>query len=784
MNQKIWQKLWIFFDKSALSSLLNQLFFFSKKWLRPLAWLFLGVFPLKSTKSDCGVGGRAGLDYSFFHAENFDFQSEYAPYLLGYGIVADYQLLNTRDASYDDNIGEWRSRFCQSPDSGDIEEFVYESKIDELAEVRQAVQAKKGEEPLYSLDKNTFALALVENRCLDVVDYLIFAKRCEPYCVIGELWSEKPKDVAQMFFLINQGRLLFKNTDSHFLKVRYAYQMIRLAHYAKDYLAVLKLYDDLVPKIETQKVKSIINYWILAHKAGALKAIGKRAEAAYLFAVVFRFAPSKRQQAFESFDVKDEVEWRQCLNFCRTNEERAALYAIRASYDKAKALQDLIELHRLEPKNEHLSMLLVRETLRLEKVLLGQGFRRRIISGEVIQKNMVYCAALRDFVRRAADENQVKNPTFWRMTEGYLTLLLGSWQDATRVFAKARLNNKDATLAEQIDAFDLAARITGMERGDTTTERLAFSLRTTDAYVSDANFEDFFYEKMGSLYRKSQDKGVAFLCDYQLNDLEKNPKMDLIDNLIALCQKPNKTLFERELTLNGAKTIESVLWNIKGKLHLSRHELEAAAECFKNVPKAELGKKYLPFFEKINDCVNCVQSDTVMVNRAEFVDKMLALEYRARAALDDVAPAYFQLGLGFYNITYFGNSSGLIDAYRSGVSWKYLNSGRESFELSGFPYGNQEVLDMVVARDYFEKARQLSSDREFQARCAFWCSKCEQNMFFTDMSSRYNLGGKTPPNVTPQYRRYFKLLREHYGDTKFFRQAASECKYFGFYVSH
>ena len=231
----------------------------------------------------------------------------------------------------------------------------------------------------------------------------------------------------------------------------------------------------------------------------------------------------------------------------------------------------------------------------------------------------------------------------------------------------------------------------------------------------------------------------------------------------------------------GNRTIESQLWNIKGRYHLARFEMEAANEAFKHVPEAEKGKKYTPFLDKIKDCVACVQSDTALYNRGEFTQQMLNLEYQARVSYAGAAENYFKLGLGYYNMTYFGNSSGLADYYRSGISWRYLNSGKEAFPLSGFPLGNAEMIDVSLAQQYFEKARQLTTDRELQARCAFWCAKCEQNLFFTDKNSRYNLGGKNIPNVPPQYRRYFKLLKDYYSDTQFYKQAQTECKYFNFY---
>ena len=745
-----------------------------------LTTILLTVLPLKTAMSDCGVVGK---NYSFIHTDIMEAQSDYAPYLMGYGVLSNYYLMENREPQIDDNIGEWRGRFCDIPDSADIDRILYDSDLEELAELREMTDRFSNKDVFYNLQDNTFAQVIKDNGCTDVVDYLIYAKNCEKYCVKGELWSEKPKDVAQMFFWINIGRQQFKNTNSYFLKLRYAYQMVRLAHYAKDYVSVLNIYNDVMPK--TEKINSIINYWILGHKAGALKALGKRAEAAYLFAVVFRYCPSKRRQAFESFEIKTEQEWRQCLNMCKDDRERGALYAIRASYDKAKAIDDMKELYRLDPKNEHLEMLLIRETLRLEKVLLGALFRKQDYSVETIRKNTNYCILFQNFVRQVADENKVRNPALWRTTEGYLSFLLGDWLEAKNIYVQARKIAKSEILIQQIDAFDLATRIVGLRVNDIASDSIMNLIRSHDAFLSDVDFQNLFSNKVATIYRKTGHPGIAYLTDYSLLALEKNPHLAELDDLIALCRKPDKTQYELELvTLNGKKTIETMLWDIKARYHLSRFEMEAANECFKQIPNNERGKKFTPFLDKLNDCVGCVTTDSVLYNRAEFTQEMLFLEYQIRISTPNIAvdTNYYKLGLGYYNMTYFGNSSGIADLHRSGTTWSYINSGRNVYPLKGFPLGNYEVTDISLAMAHFEKARQLSKSRELQARCAFWIAKCEQILFYLNKDNHYQFNNKIPPNVPPQYRRYFKLLKEYYADTEFYKQAMTECKYFRFYT--
>ncbi|MBL7814011.1 MAG: hypothetical protein JNL70_03315, partial [Saprospiraceae bacterium] len=771
---KIWKKL---FNHSNKISKPN-----GRNLLLAICLLLFAVLPFRVGKADCGIS--TSPHYSFVHLDLLAWQSDYAPYLMGYQVINDIYALQQRDPQYDDNIGEWRGRFCDIPDSSDVEDLIYDATIDELTNLRDAASKRKRVES-YQLQDNTFAQVLKENGCLETIDYLIFAKTCERYCVKSQDWSEIPKDQAQMFFLINRGRSEFRRTESPFLRLRYAYQILRLAHYAKDPQAVLRIWDDVIPKVE--RIRSIMNYWALGHKAGALKALGRRAEAAYLFGVVFRYCPSKRKQAFESFDIQNEKEWQDCLAFCKNPQERAALYAMRASQDKAHALDDMFQLYKLDPKNEHLDMLLIRETLRMEKIMLSSDYRTGKLDARTAKSTKEYLGQLIEFVTICANHGIVKNPALWRTTEGYLRLLDGDWQKALATLYEAKKTaGINDLLADQIENYVLLARIVGLHINYAQMDSSVNVIRASRAYASDPDFDPILHEKLAAIFRQSGSMGAAYLCEKSIGDLEKNPNMALIDDLIRLCQKPTKTMIEKELTTEGGKTIEPILWDLKGMYYLSRFQLEASAEAFNQVPPERRVRRYSPFADKIKDCVRCSSSDTAgLVDKYTFVRQMLDLQYKANAALEQAAPYYYKLGLGYYNMTYFGNSSGLADAFRDWRSWQSINQGRNVFSVRGNPLGNMEVLDCSVAKQYFELARQMSwnTDRELSAKAAFWAAKCEQNLFYISAESRYRTGSRLAPDVPPQYRTYFTLLRNYYGNTEFYKQAQTECKYFRFYTS-
>ena len=766
------------------------------------------LLPLSTTKSDCGIGGRASKNYSFIHSDIIPYSSDYTPYLIGYGIIDNYLSLKRGGEKIgdDENVNEWRGRLCDIAKPEDVAFVIYKSTLDELADLRSAITSKD-KEAFYLLRDNSFASTLKNNSCIETVDYLIYAKQCEKYTVKpfsisdfrfqpgivkSKIENRKSKienpDQAEMVRLINYGRQAFRTCNAPFLKLRYAYQMIRLAHYLKDYETVLELYNELTPKLI--KVNSIINYWILAHKAGALKSLGHRAEAAHLFAVVFHYCKSKRQQAFISFDVRTEQEWQDCSKLCRDNKERAALYAIRAGSDKAHALEDMKSLYALDPKSDFLDMLLIRETLRLEKVLLGYDFRRQRYPTETINASLNYLNRFLQFVHQVAEERKTDLPALWKTTEGYLYILAGDREQGVKLLNLAQNRTKDVALLQQIDAFKTMAEISEVQNTDDSIVHDLHNYRMTIPFKNNPEvFMNYFYERVGYLYRRKKETGAAFLSEFTLRDLQLNPQEEIIDSVLSLSIKLNKTNFEHTLTIkNDTGSITSDIWDIKGRLHLSRFHFDAAEEAFSHIPVGErdTSERFLPFTEKIKDCINCAVTSGGFT-RYEFAQKMNDLERTVKfGGIANAAEIYFQLGLGYYNMSFFGNSSGLVDFKRNGSTWKYLNTGKNIFQEKNRPYGNFEMLNMSMALNAFEQARLSAHNKtpNLAAQCAFWCAKCDQNLFYMSADNHYTIGSKLIPDLPPQYRRYFKLLRENYYSTAYFQKARTECRYFDMYVRH
>lgn len=689
-----------------------------------------------------------------------------------------------------DNAREWQERYCDIPEYEDVYELVYNTNIDLIRQLYTS--AASDQIPItYYLANNTFARYLDNNKCLETIAYLIYAKQCEPHVIAKAPWDDTPRNINAMKRLINAARQDFLTVKSHYIRLRYAYQMIRLAHYAKDYKGVLELYDYLMPKIDNEP--SLIEYWIEGHRAGALKALKRNVEASYLYAQIFVNCASKRESSFQSFYIKNDEEWESCLRLCQSDEERAALYCLRAYEDQSRAVEEMGKIYELDPQNPNLEPLIVNEIKELEKDLLGLEFNSHKTTNKRYfniprPKAGDYAIELTAFAKKIADEKKVKRPQFWRLAQGYLELIKGDNYAAERSFRLAEQGIKDPVLKEQLKVFRMALQInslsylTYLEDPEATERTIGRIQRNKEVFGRYRYFQDFLQDKMAFMYQKANSKGKAFLTQYDLRDLKPNPQMDIVDRLLAITRKEDITRVEREMITkeDGVNTIENDLIDMKASIQLADFQLEAALETYKEMESRtdwdDFGL-FKPFYENFGECVYCRSiPDTLEdFNKGELMERLVNMDYRSKADPQNSARLFYQMGLAYYNMTYFGHAWQMTDYFRSGTSMSpyQLRDGDYVMYHPYFPFGNKENMNCNKALEYFDKAIQFSSNPELTAKAAYMAAKCERNNY---LLKRYQ------QDAQPTYQ-YFEVLRQNPIDSGFYQDVVMECKTFQAYIA-
>ena len=654
-----------------------------------------------------------------------------------------------------ENINEWYERFCEVAPLSDIEWLIYQSDLSDIQELKNAVIQNTG--LITYLRTNKFARHLVKNKCLETIEYLLFAKKCEPFVTADkDVWQTKKPDIQNMEALIQEGTKEFLTIESHYIRLRMAYQIIRLAHYSGQYSKVKYLYNYFIPKIN--HAPSTIQYWIEGHYAGALKALGERAKAAYFYARVFHHCPAKRESAFLSFEVRTDNDWLSALSFCETDQERTALYALRASFRNSRAVDEMIDIYSLHPKSNYLESILIQEIEKQEKKPVVE-----------------YIKKLDTFVKQVIDEKKVAHPEIWLLALGYLKYLNNDYFEAKLAFNAVTEYTQSKALQEQIAIFNMAIEIKEWEKiNEEVAQRIWEFTSENEVFNRYPTLQSLLSKQVFQNLKNHGNPGLAVLYRFGFNAVKVNPSEEVIRDIKELAKKEIINPFEKSLMVLSKKQFNTEIQALYATWLMTLNEWEAAEKAWQEIPLAdiELFGKSNPFVERLNECVHCpVKSNERQLTKPQIVAEMLKLQYDIKANRTESPQYYYKMGLGLYNMSYFGYAWNVVDYFRSGSSLKAerLENASDRMKHPLFPNGNRENVDLSKALGYFEKAITLSTDKELSARATFMAARCEQKMSHV--------------TKTANKRKYFALLKTKYKDTQYYDKVIESCKYFKYYVN-
>lgn len=654
-----------------------------------------------------------------------------------------------------ENINEWYERFCEVAPLSDIEWLIYQSDLSDIQELKNAVIQNTG--LITYLRTNKFARHLVKNKCLETIEYILFAKKCEPFVTADkDVWQTKKPDIQNMEALIQEGTKEFLSIESHYIRLRMAYQIIRLAHYSGQYSKVKYLYNYFIPKIN--HAPSTIQYWIEGHYAGALKALGERAKAAYFYARVFHHCPAKRESAFLSFEVRTDNDWLSALSFCENDQERTALYALRASFRNSRAVDEMIDIYSLHPKSNYLESILIQEIEKQEKKPVVE-----------------YIKKLDTFVTQVIDEKKVAHLEIWLLALGYLKYLNNDFFEAKLAFNAASDYTQSKALQEQIAIFNMAIEIKEWEKiNEEVAQRIWEFQSENEVFNRYPTLQLLLSKQVFQGLKNHGNPGLAVLYKFGLNAVKVNPIEEVIRDIKELAKKENINPFEKSLMVLSKKQFNIEIQALYATWLMTLNEWEAAEKAWQEIPLAdiELFGKSNPFVERLNECVHCpVKSNERQLTKPQIVAEMLKLQYDIKANRTESPQYYYKMGLGLYNMSYFGYAWNVVDYFRSGSSLKAerLENASDRMKHPLFLNGNRENVDLSKALGYFEKAITLSTDKELSARASFMAARCEQKMSHV--------------TKTANKRKYFALLKTKYKDTQYYDKVIESCKYFKYYVN-
>lgn len=296
----------------------------------------------------CGGGYDWGTYGNLFGPEVLS-DSVYANYFVQ-PPYCDY----CNDQVQESNLLEWQRKFPQIKNLEFFREVLYTATVDQVEKLAS------GTNPF---SNNTFAEHLIKPSLKYALDYIVFAKNCEPYTIsLGDEEVSQQQLIqvsAQTKILATQALEKMNSIEDVFFKQRYYFQAVRMNFYG----GYNDDCEDLVNKYnEELNLKGTIYYRILAYKAGAMKLLGRKAEADLIFARIFNESDALRNLAYINFLRlnNEDNSWDGVLSLAQSATDKASLWMLKNLYVNTVTLEALTNIYLNEPNSSKLELLAVK----------------------------------------------------------------------------------------------------------------------------------------------------------------------------------------------------------------------------------------------------------------------------------------------------------------------------------------------------------------------------------------------------------------------------------------
>ncbi|RYD92050.1 MAG: hypothetical protein EOP54_21440, partial [Sphingobacteriales bacterium] len=233
-----------------------------KLFLTACASFLLVSFPQNIIS--CGPGIDP-YDYytSFFHPGLTDSKTYKPFYYTNYQFLYDTE----EPVSQSDALSkEWATYAGTPVTARDAKDFVMDYARNDLSNLYYHIEKAKPLKVPDSVKRNTLTNYFIREKDTEGLGYIMYAKQVEPF-VTGGGWDPIDRDSIGMAKLIKSGQQLYAVAKKDFFRLKYAYQLIRLAHYSNRFTEAIQFYDDMVA---VNRTPSVLQALCLSLKAGAL----------------------------------------------------------------------------------------------------------------------------------------------------------------------------------------------------------------------------------------------------------------------------------------------------------------------------------------------------------------------------------------------------------------------------------------------------------------------------------------------------------------------------------
>ena len=654
-------------------------------------------------------------------------------------IIGNYEEKNKQE-----NLKEWEKELKNSYSLKEIEEFVYDKK---------------------NLDK------LKEK---DFVDYINFVAEQEDYVTYN--YYEEKKELNDYSFLIKNALNKIETVNSSWLKLRYFYLALRIAHYKKQ--EPLKIYDKYKYLLENEN-KTIVKDWIQGLYAGALIKSNQTVKGVYEFSKLLDNDKINWHLSYYNFfHIKTQKQWEELLSLAKDPEEKTKFYALRALNENSNILEELKNIYALDKNSKWFDFVLYRELLNSQHFFDQDSLYER----NFVFKNYI------EFLKTVNKEDMY----LVNLALAYFNLYENNLEEASKITQNLLSKNPNS---HEVQTLSYIIYLNQLEKIDIKTENSIYEKMTNlmKEEETSSSIHDYTFVILEKLYLKQNDKLNAFLANH-INYLDEAVfDLALLEKFKLFMETSKDSKIKEHFASkylqqdkikkqNGKYVLNENLITTKTKLLINNLRFEEALKLNSSILNEKI--QFNPFNGFIRGNNRSGKQDMMTIK--EFLEKIIViqkeLEKNPKSPMDNYLYAN-----ALYNLSYFGNSNILTTVYRSVYSFTDKDLQQQKMDL---------------ATKHFSIAFDESQDKEFKAKIAYMLAKVEisnydinfasssQDYYNKDMTrydlERYGYGNEETYNkyLKNNYGKYFALLKKDFNDTKYYKELIKECANLRVYEKH
>ncbi len=607
---------------------------------------------------------------------------------------------------YAANIEEWHVATNKKADKKDIHRILYQTAPERFS------SNQVGSEP--------FVRVLQQPENGELYNYLLFSKQCEEGMNNPSLWDEeRQKHLIPIKNALVTGETLLRNAQTPFVKLRTAYQLMKLSQYAGDTAKSLDYYNN---HIKNSKSSSWIESSAMFYYATTLKDVIQRN---YWLAKTFEWSIDKRKRAVQLFEFEH---FDKTLLLAKSNHEKAVLHLMAALQKEGRQLPELEKIYGLDPTHKDFNMLIEREVNKVEGWLYSKVLSYRqddYFDGEEgndktknLRTDFEYLKDVRQFIEKVVSDGKQTDKAFLQLSLAHLAFIAQDFDGADKYLKKASAE-KSTNNAIRIQ-LEITRVMTQVGRkldanAETQILNLLALLDKEKANILDykmlkAQLMRWLAERYlakgdltkcvlltskhhldmgaGNFYSKLM--GLATPKDYEtiLALLDKKVGLTPFESFLVSDPKPYGLSYDDENVeydekIGGLRHKTKGVpkgWSVDkikdyyGTYYLLNDDLEKALAIFKTIPTSFWSdfpyKNYLsnnPFITGVRIESKSPLNDTLLQcnNKADLLQKIIDLKKDATQNKEKQAESCFLLGNVYYNMTQDGKAWLMSRVYSS-----------------------------------------------------------------------------------------------------------------------